>query len=285
MSSRTLRILIGMFACIAIVGVCRPASAVDLSLLTITNKQDKTAPSTTKFQPNQTVWIYFVASDVALDENNRCNLVQNLNILNEKKQVVLSIPKLIEYKEELSPDGSDVVTFHNTLDLQELRNDMGPGNYFAVISVEDKISGKVSTLNVAFEVLGKKQQGAGVRVGQIYFRDDPEGPNKSNNRYLAGQTIWIIVEVENYSMDKQQAAHILEDLYLTDPKGNIILKEEPLISFNDQGEEGVPIVFTNKITLNEPIIPGIYKVRFVVHDTLTNIENERDVKFEILSKL
>ena len=265
----------------------RPARALELTLLNMTNKKDKTATSVHTFRHRDTIWIFFIASDVAVDEQNRCHLVQSLNILNDQGGVVLTFPKLLVFEDELPPS-NNVVTFNNHLELSKLRKDLPPGDYFAVITVHDQVSGEVAALKAKFTVIGGLRGSGehptasshGLRISRVSFRDAPNGPDKSNAVYKSGQVIYVIADVNGYQMDDEGTADIAENLYLLNENNDVLLKKEPLLVFTDKGKEGVPITFTNTITLDNPP-PGLYKVLIQVHDRLAGTKTERVAQFTI----
>jgi len=96
-----------------------------------------------------------------------------------------------------------------------------------------------------------------------------------------GQVIYVMTHVGDYRMDEQGNAHVIENMYLYSPEGELIIKKEPIIEFNSKGKQGIPIVFTNRITLRRPLA-GKYRVKLTAKDLLNGSTSAIEATFEIV---
>jgi hypothetical protein len=110
------------------------------------------------------------------------------------------------------------------------------------------------------------------------------GPVRESNKYLPGDVIYMIFEVQNMTFDKDGKALYAVGLEILDGKGTSLHKQNPRPSStrNYLGGTILPCAANMQVPLESP--PGNYTLRVTVIDNASKKSVNTDRKFEVLPK-
>lgn len=110
------------------------------------------------------------------------------------------------------------------------------------------------------------------------------GPTRSDTKYLPGDAIHLLFEVEGMSFDANGKAAYAIGLEIVDGKGTELLKQQPrnATAQNYLGGNSLPCAANLQIPLESP--PGTYTFRVNVIDSTSKKSVAVERKFEVLPK-
>jgi hypothetical protein len=110
------------------------------------------------------------------------------------------------------------------------------------------------------------------------------GPQRDSAKYLPGDVIYLLFEVQNMTFDKDGKTSYAVGLQILDAKGNELHKQNPrsAVARNYLGGSTVPCAANMQVPLEIP--PGMYTLRVTVVDNATKQTVAAERKVEVLAK-
>lgn len=103
-----------------------------------------------------------------------------------------------------------------------------------------------------------------------FAADDPETVRRPP-RFEAGETVFMIFEVDGYKKDRKNV-WLQEDLVIRYPDNKVGLKLDSINEFHQASDDGGPIRFENNIVIPENATTGRYGVSITIRDKIARQE-------------
>lgn len=235
------------------------SNKINLSPLYVSQKQFfasslKTEPlQDPVFKKGESVYFKILLKGIPSYEK-QVKIREALSIYNDANQLIASSEEVARYEAPPNGDGSEEASFTNQI------TSLNPGVYDILFSFKDAASktGESHWQRIKIDATQDRL----VIKSVDYFSDEQGNIKNKDHVFLAGQTIYLRMNLEGFSVQDSKIAGVV-DLKITNSEGALIAHKPKFAAFNETYQRESVVAINGKFNLTDP---NIYFLSFKVQD-------------------